>query len=40
MLSEIEADDIEAAYMILESAAGDGRIAVAQAFDYASTLLS
>jgi hypothetical protein len=35
-LYEIEADDIDAAYKVLESAAGDGSIAVSQAFDYAS----
>jgi hypothetical protein len=35
-LYEIEAADVEAAYKMLESAAGDGRIAVSQAFDYAS----
>ena len=33
---DIEADDVQAAYRILEQAAGDGTITVSQAFDYAS----
>jgi len=37
---EIETDDVEAAYKALETAAGDGSIAVSAAFDYATVYAS
>jgi hypothetical protein len=37
---EIDTDDVDAAFQILQNAAGDGAIAVSQAFDYATVYAS